>query len=143
MTVVSMCHISLARVVRRPIFGFAGCTRSRGRRQPYCRTRRYQVEGEAQTLLRRRARPASVPGGTCPYLTAVTMSSIARTSEDKGEPKECGELLYASPELQDFLVEGRRAQVRHVQAHHDLRCLAEPTTGRRARDSENRGDGHI
>ena len=44
-----MCHISSARVVRSPIFGFAGCTRSRGRRQPFCRTRRYQVEGEAQT----------------------------------------------------------------------------------------------
>jgi hypothetical protein len=37
--VVSMCHISLARVVRRPLFGLAGCTRSRGRRQPYLRTR--------------------------------------------------------------------------------------------------------
>src|SRR5204862_8108281 len=41
---------------------------------------------------------------------------------------ECGELLHASPELRDFLVECRRAQVRHVQAHHDLRCLAEPPT---------------
>jgi hypothetical protein len=49
MTVVSMCHISSARVVRSPILGFAGCRRSRGRRQPFCRTRRYQVEGEAQT----------------------------------------------------------------------------------------------
>ena len=47
MTVVSMCHISSARVVRRPTFGFAGCTRSRGRRQPNFRTRWYQVEGEA------------------------------------------------------------------------------------------------
>ena len=26
---------------------------------------------------------------------------------------------------------------------HDLRCLAEPPTGRRARDSEVRGDGHV
>src|SRR5262245_16820042 len=49
-TVVSMCHISFGRVVRSPIFGFAGCTRRRGRRQPCCRTRRYQVDGEAQTL---------------------------------------------------------------------------------------------
>ena len=54
-----------------------------------------------------------------------------------------GELLYASPELQDFLVDGRRVQVRHIQAHHDLRCLAEPPTGRRARDSEAGGDGHV
>ena len=40
-----MCHISSARVVRRPTFGFAGCTRSRGRRQPNFRTSWYQVEG--------------------------------------------------------------------------------------------------
>ena len=33
-----------------PTFGFAGCTRSRGRRQPYVRTRWYQVDGEAQTV---------------------------------------------------------------------------------------------
>jgi hypothetical protein len=32
-----------------------------GRRQPFCRTRRYQVEGEAQTLPSRWARTASVP----------------------------------------------------------------------------------
>jgi len=64
MTVVSMCHISFARVVRSPRVGFAGCTRSRGRRQPFCRTRRYQVEGEAQTLPSRWARTASVPVGT-------------------------------------------------------------------------------
>src|SRR5262245_18112854 len=38
MTVVSMSHISLARVVRSPILGFVGCTRRRGRRQPYLRT---------------------------------------------------------------------------------------------------------
>jgi hypothetical protein len=29
---------------------FAGCTRRRGRRQPFCRTRRHQVEGEAPDL---------------------------------------------------------------------------------------------
>ena len=59
MTVVSICHISSALVVRSPTFGFAGCTRRRGRRQPYVRTRRYQVEGEAQTLPSRWARTAS------------------------------------------------------------------------------------
>ena len=53
MTVVSMCQISSAHVVRMPTFGFAGCTRSRGRRHPKRRTRRYQVEGEAQTRARR------------------------------------------------------------------------------------------
>ena len=50
---------SLARVVRSPIFGFAGCTGRRGRRQPCCRMRRYQVEGEAQTVPSRWARTAS------------------------------------------------------------------------------------
>ena len=64
MTVVSMCHMSFARVVRSPIVGFAGCTRSRGRRQPYGRTRRYQVEGEAPTFPSRCARMASVPVAT-------------------------------------------------------------------------------
>ena len=75
--------------------------------------------------------------------TLVGQLESRASKEDKGEPKECGELLHASPELQDFLVEGRRVQVRHVQAHHDLRCLAEPPTGRRARDSEIRGDGRV
>ena len=60
MTVVSMCHISSARVVRRPTFGFAGCTRSGGRRQPNVRTRRYQVEGEAHQLHAHSARSASI-----------------------------------------------------------------------------------
>src|SRR5262245_61164716 len=77
MTVVSTCHISSARVVRRPTFGLAGCTRSRGRRQPYFRTRWYQVDGEAQTLPSRCARTASVPVGTCRYTGAVTTSRIA------------------------------------------------------------------
>src|SRR5467141_1919713 len=63
MTVVSMCHISSARVVRRPTCGFAGCTRSRGRRQPNFRTGWYQVEGEAQTLpTGRRARDPEIRG---------------------------------------------------------------------------------
>jgi hypothetical protein len=62
MTVVSMCHISSARVVRRPTFGFIGCTRSRGRRQPNVRTRSYQVEGEAQTC--RAAAPRRRRDGT-------------------------------------------------------------------------------
>ena len=64
MTVVSMCHISSGRVVRTPTFGFAGCTRSRGRRHPCVRTRRYHVEGEAQTVPSRCARTASVRVGT-------------------------------------------------------------------------------
>ena len=37
----------------------------------------------------------------------------------------------------------RCSQVRHVQAHHDFRCLANPPTGRRARDPAIRRDGHV
>jgi hypothetical protein len=51
MTVVSMCHISSGPLVRSPAFGFAGCIRSRGRRQPYVRTRRYQVDALAFLVL--------------------------------------------------------------------------------------------
>ena len=89
MTVVSMCHISSARVVRRPTFGFAGCTRSRGRRQPCVRTRRYQVDGEAETVASRWARTASVPVGTCRYAGEVTMTSMTRTSAGLSR---CGEV---------------------------------------------------
>lgn len=64
MTVVSICHISPGRVVRSPVVGFAGCTRSRGRRQPNRRTRSYQGDAEAQTVPSRWARTASVPVGT-------------------------------------------------------------------------------
>ena len=47
MIVVSMCHISSGLVVRSPTFGFAGCTRTRWRRQPYFQTVRCnQVDGE-------------------------------------------------------------------------------------------------
>src|SRR5687767_9683488 len=65
------------------------------------------------------------------------------SKESEGEPKQCRELLHASPEVQDFLAEFRFLQVRYVQAHYDLRCLAEPPTGCRARDSEIHGDGHV
>jgi hypothetical protein len=65
------------------------------------------------------------------------------SKQSESEAKECGELLHASPELQDFLVEGRRTEVRHVQAHHGLRCLADPSLGRRTRDAEIRGDRHV
>jgi hypothetical protein len=68
--------------------------------------------------------------------------SRASTQGD-GEPKECRELLHASPEFQDFLLEFRCPQVRHVQAYHDLRSLAESPAGRRTRDPEIRGEGHV
>jgi hypothetical protein len=50
-------------------------------RQPYVRTSRYQVEGDADTVPSRCASTASVPVGTCRYSGEVTMSPIAWTSE--------------------------------------------------------------
>jgi hypothetical protein len=74
-----MCHISSARVVRRSTFGFAGCTRSRGRRQPNFRT---VVPGRGRSP--NRAEPLREDGeravGTCRYSSAVIMSLIAWTS---------------------------------------------------------------
>ena len=35
------------------------------------------------------------------------------------------ELLHASPQLQDLSLEFRRRQVRHVEAHHNVRRLVE------------------
>jgi hypothetical protein len=42
--------------------------RSRGRRQPFCQTRRYQVEGEAQTVASRWARIGERAGRDVPVL---------------------------------------------------------------------------
>jgi hypothetical protein len=68
---------------------------------------------------------------------------IPSFQQGEGEPKQCRELLYASPKLQNFLPEFRFLQVGDVQAHDDLRCPGEPPTGRRARDPEIRGDGPV
>jgi hypothetical protein len=57
----------------------------------------------------------------------------ARAARDCQRAATLCELFHASQEFQDFLVEFRYPHVRHVQAHHDLRCLAESPTGRRAR----------
>ena len=75
--------------------------------------------------------------------TLVRQGESRDSKEGEREPKQCPELLHAPPELQDFLLEFRRPPVRHVQAHHDIRGLAEPPTGGRARDPEIGGDGHV
>ena len=68
----------------------------------------------------------------------------SRASKQRdSQAKEGGELLHAPPELQDFLFELRCVPVRHVQADHDLLRRLQPPTGRRARDAEIRGDGHV
>jgi hypothetical protein len=70
---------SSSAVCRSPICDTTSAYRMR-RRQQFCRTRRYEVECEAQTLPNGCAMTAIVPVGTCRYSSAVTMSSIARTS---------------------------------------------------------------
>ena len=63
--------------------------------------------------------------------------------QGEGAPKERRELLHALPKFHDFLLEFRCRQVRHIQAHYDLRGVAEPPPDRRARDPEIGGRGHV
>ena len=65
------------------------------------------------------------------------------SKQSEGEAKECPELLHASPERENFSLEFRCVQIRYVQADHDLRCLAEPPTRRRARDAKIRRDRRV
>jgi len=75
--------------------------------------------------------------------TLVRQGESGASKQGESEPKECRELLHASPELQDFLLKFQGLQVRYVHAYREPRCLAEPATGRRARNPEIRGDGHV
>ena len=190
MTMVSMCHISSARVVRRPPFGLAGCTRSRGRRQPNFRTRWYQVEGRRPDLgwgesMGRRVRTGrlivegtrvleaspgldrlgdnrrnrrSLHNGTnsrarstarrvlilAPPLGRRSCVNVNPELRSRASASRSSALsFFASPEPQDFLLEFRRSQIRHAEAHHAPRCLREPSTGRRAKDAEIRGDTQV
>ena len=67
----------------------------------------------------------------------------SKEGEGEGESKQCGELFYASPELQDFLLELQCLQIRDVETHHGRRSVADPTARRGARDPEIRRDGHV
>ena len=104
---------------------------------------------EPQDGPQRNNRTGTIHGSQNPHLGASVGQTLVRqresraSTQDEGEPKQCRELPHASPEFQDFLLEFRCPQVGHVQAYHDLRCLAEPPTGRRARDPEIRGDGQV
>jgi hypothetical protein len=60
----------------------------------------------------------------------------SKQSEDK--PKQCPELVHASPERDDFSLEFRCVQICDVQADSDLRCVAEPPARRRERDAKIR-----
>jgi hypothetical protein len=78
---------------------------------------------------------AQNPGLGASVGQTLVLQRKSRTSkQSEGKPKYGRELLHASPELQDFLVEFRCPLVRDAQAHHNVRCLAEPSPGRRARD---------
>src|SRR4029453_14402545 len=142
MTVVSMCHISSRPVVRSPTFGFAGCTRTRGRRQPYFRTRRYQVEADADTVPRRGARTARVPVGTCRYSGEVTMSPIAWTSERvsrRGEVRgQDDRLALGLDGVVEAFVEGHEA---HKARQPAEASVAESSAGPRRRQVVSRGRG--
>ena len=97
----------------------------------------------------RNTRTGTIHGSQDPHLGASVGQTLVRQHESRAsqqgerESNECRELLHASAKLQNFLLEFRRSKVRDVQAHHDLRCLAEPPTGRRARDPEIRGDSDV
>jgi hypothetical protein len=104
---------------------------------------------EPQDRPQRHKRTSTIHGSEDPDLGASVGQTLVRQRESRaskqgeGEPKECRQLLHASPEFHDFLPGFRCLQVRHIQAHHALRCLAEPPTGRRARNPEVRGDGRV
>jgi hypothetical protein len=59
------------------------------------------------------------------------------------QPQQCRELLDASPELQDFLLEFRRREVRQLHRYHDSRRRREPSTRGRAWDPEIGRDGQV
>jgi hypothetical protein len=75
--------------------------------------------------------------------TGVRQRESRRSKQRDGEPKEYRELSHAPWQLEHFLLEFGCLRVRHVQADHDLRCLAKSPTRRRARDAQIRGDGDV
>jgi len=110
-------------------------------------TRRHAQEPQERPHRHKRSGP--IHGEQDPDLGASVWQTLVRQCESgaseqgEGEPKECGELLHASSELYDFLLEFRCPEVRRVQGHHDVWGLAEPPTGGRARNPEIGGDGHV
>ena len=84
---------------------------------------------EPQERLQRHKRTGSIHGAQDSDLGASVGQTLVRQREPRAskqsqcEPTEGRELLHASPEPQDFLLEFRRAQVRHVEANNDRRGL--------------------
>jgi len=90
MTVVSMCHISYAPVVRRPSWVWPDA-RAAGS-APAVRTRRYQVEGEAQTLSKplgedseRADRDVTIVGRDDHVLIVRTSMGVSRDGPVRGQ----------------------------------------------------------
>lgn len=114
---------------------------------PGMKPTRGQSQEPEEHLQRRNARARSTarkililarPSGRRP---CVKVNPEVR-SRGEGEPKECPE-LHASPERENFSLEFRCVQIRYVQADHDLRCVANPPTRRRARDAKIRCDRRV
>jgi len=59
------------------------------------------------------------------------------------QPEQRCELLDASPQRQELLPELRLREIRYLQTDHGRRRRAEPSTRRRARDTEIGGDGQV
>ena len=81
---------------------------------------------ELQERPQRNARAGSIDGAQDPHLGASIGQPLARQRESRGlqqrqrEPEQRRELLDASPELQNLLLEFHLAQVCDVEADHDL-----------------------
>src|SRR6516164_1928257 len=99
--------------------------------------------------MRWHARAGALDGSQDPGFGMSIGQTVIRQGESRGskqserQPKERRELLDASPECQNFLLEFGCCQVRHVEADHDPWYLAKPPTGRRARDAKTCSDRHV
>jgi len=96
----------------------------------------WHVAHAAARLASRRARRAAATYGSqnSAFIASVGQPFVRqrefRASQQRdSQAQQCGELLDAAQEYQDFLFELRRLSVRHVQADHCLRCHAEPGPG--------------
>src|SRR5262245_34744545 len=104
---------------------------------------------EPQDRRQRHTRTRTIDGSQDPDFgasvgqTRVRQGESRGSKEGEGEAKQCGELLHASPELQDFLLELQCLQIRDVETHHGRLSVADPTTRRGAWDPEIRRDGHV
>jgi hypothetical protein len=66
-----------------------------------------------------------------------------RAQHGQRQPEQRRELLDASPELQDLLLEFRLREVHTLQTDHDQGRRAEPAARRRPRDVVSRGDREV